>query len=274
MLFVFIIEFAFQWSMKKLSIVTEKFEYKGYWFLPYSNNSEVAGILTFNPDEKIILELIGGFKKSESPIQSFIDKEQESVIHGITSDSKEITLFNCYPSGSLNLSCRFPITRYSSQYAVVGKHMPSMYEKTFNKIQIHSPLLSIWLYPGVIKNTIQFDKEREIEEISYSVSANKASTLKNETWVDPSFKLLLKGGSFINSSDDLLTVQFGQNTYFEIESLTGKVDIWELLDKALLFLQFISLATLSTCRPSEIILYDYDSYQELTDGRKIYHPIP
>ena len=42
----------------------QKLEYKGYWYLPLSPDNKVAGILTYCPDEKITLELIGGFDDS------------------------------------------------------------------------------------------------------------------------------------------------------------------------------------------------------------------
>ncbi len=40
----------------------EKFEYKGYWWLPNRPETKIPGTLTFNPDEGAILDLEGSFK--------------------------------------------------------------------------------------------------------------------------------------------------------------------------------------------------------------------
>ena len=67
----------------------QKLEYKGYWFLPSAPDNKVAGILTYYPNEKIVLELIGCFSNSLSEL---FEHKEESVIYGSTSDAKLITL--------------------------------------------------------------------------------------------------------------------------------------------------------------------------------------
>lgn len=91
--------------------MTEKIEYKGYWFLPNKKEKAVAGVLTYTPKVSIVLELIGSFYENYSEI--FSDNNGDDVIHGFTSDAKNITLLSCFPSSSLNLSSSFPITEYS-----------------------------------------------------------------------------------------------------------------------------------------------------------------
>jgi len=48
--------------------MTEKFEYKGYWYLPSDPENAIAGILTYIPNESIILELIGTFENQQSEL--------------------------------------------------------------------------------------------------------------------------------------------------------------------------------------------------------------
>ena len=43
--------------MSKTINLDEKLECKGYWWLPNNPNETVAGVLTYIPDEKILLEL-------------------------------------------------------------------------------------------------------------------------------------------------------------------------------------------------------------------------
>lgn len=44
----------------------EPIEIKGYWWLPSSPDIAVAGILTYTPNESIVLELIGQLKSGIS----------------------------------------------------------------------------------------------------------------------------------------------------------------------------------------------------------------
>lgn len=47
--------------MNKSIKLNEKLECKGYWWLPSKPENKIAGILTYTPNEKIKLELIGSF---------------------------------------------------------------------------------------------------------------------------------------------------------------------------------------------------------------------
>lgn len=100
--------------------MTEQTVIKGYWWLPSTTENTVAGILTYTP-ESITLELIGQLKPETSAIEEFISREEECAILGYSSDAKEISLINCYPSGgSVNFSCGFPIQRYNCQHLIIG----------------------------------------------------------------------------------------------------------------------------------------------------------
>lgn len=100
---------------------------KGYWWLPSTPENTVAGILTYIPKESITLELIGQLKPETSAIEEFINRKEECAILGNSSDAKEISLINCYPSGgNLNFNCRFPIQRYNCQHLIIGTHITSL----------------------------------------------------------------------------------------------------------------------------------------------------
>ena len=68
--------------MSRAINLDKKLEYKGYWFLPSSPEKKVAGILTYSPNDEIILELIGCFDES---LSSLFEQQEEMVIHGKTS---------------------------------------------------------------------------------------------------------------------------------------------------------------------------------------------
>lgn len=253
--------------------MTEKFEYKGYWFLPGKEDSNVAGILTFSPEEKIVLELIGSFEKEERAINVFLDKESVTVIHGITSDAKKVTLFNCIKYGSFNFSSSFPITKYNCQYIILGKHMLDFSENLFDSITIDCPDLQSWLFPGIIKQEVEFKNKNEVRSTTYTISTDNKVNKKCEALIDDNSKLTIRGGFSINEDELHTKFTLKQYTYFEIETISEKNNIWDLLHKSNLFIQFISLAALSPCYITKVTLYDYDNYQEYSDGKKFYHPI-
>ena len=132
--------------------MTDKIEYKGKWFLPDKPDFNIAGVLTYIPHESIVLELIGGFNNNFDEIISGINEAK--IIHGCTSDAKKITLVNCFPSTSINFSSSFPITKYSCHYLIIGKHLNSLNDLSFNKATVLFPQLSYWCIPDVVNQEI------------------------------------------------------------------------------------------------------------------------
>ena len=60
--------------MSKTINLDEKLECKGYWWLPNNPNETVAGVVTYMPDEKILLELIGAFDLRKTLSTHFLMK--------------------------------------------------------------------------------------------------------------------------------------------------------------------------------------------------------
>lgn len=248
--------------------MTEEFEYKGYWWLPEKPEHTVAGVLKYIPNSKIVLELIGSFDVGKCSVEAFLDKKNESVIHGLTSDSKEITLFDCYPSGSINMSCPFPIIRYNCQNIIIGKHLDNITQKSFFKAYIRVPELNFWSPPSSINNFFKFDDKDKIE--STILSFRSGERISNNVKINNKTSLLIKDG--INYNSDHYKPKLEQYTYLEIVK-EEDADINEFFSDIVLFQHFLSLATLKTIENSSIILFDKTVFQELKDGEKLYHPI-
>ena len=140
--------------------MTEKFEYKGYWYLPSDPDNAIAGILTYIPNESIKLELIGTFEKSTIGIISFSDRTSIDIILGITSDAHKISLINCHPGGgSYNFNCSFPITKFSVQYCLDGIHIGDFKDKRFSWGNITIPELTTWCYPAALESVYGFSEK-------------------------------------------------------------------------------------------------------------------
>lgn len=244
--------------------MTDKLEYKGYWWLPSNPNKTVAGILTYMPNERITLELIGTFDSENVSTIALLDSKLNDIIHGITSDSGKITLYNCYPSGSANWSCSFPITRYSCQFIIIGKHLDSFKQKCFYKALIIIPELSNWCLPTALTTIIQPENNAKI--VNTSVSFNTERKVINETKIDDNTELSIVDGVIYHG--DYLSPKIEQYTCLEIFKHTDTM-IEDFYYNVYMFEQFLSLATLQTIKCSKIILFDKTLYQELEDGTRI-----
>jgi hypothetical protein len=236
-------------------------EFKGIWYLPGQPEKSVAGILYYKKADSIKLELIGSFEDESNPIISFFSKgaEEQKLIYGESSDGKKITLVNCIKGAcSYNLSCSFPITGFNCQYIVVGKHLAGPDEQCFNKIRISTPALSYWPGSLLIREEIDF-KDKEI--ISFKINLGTKPIVHAEVDLGSKLKLSLST-SGIKTGHKIYpdSVKINQVTYFYIETISGKLSFFELLQQSGLFIQFLSLATYSDQYPVEIKLEDDDDY--------------
>lgn len=252
----------------------EKIEIRGYWYLPNKHEENVAGILTYTPKESIKLELIGAFKGDEDSVKAFLDKQEENIIYGISSDAKNITLINCFPSGSVNFSCSFPIINYMCQYLIIGKHISSIEDPSFFKAFVKIPILKYWCHPGALKMTINFNETKSIEHItlSFHTITNDNRVSINTTQIDQNTLLQLNKSIVYDQSLFFLAPKLEQYTSLVITKQENS-SIKDFLTLIHTYEHFISLATLDAIECSEIILKDKELYQEFNDGDKHYHNI-
>lgn len=146
----------------------QNLEYKGYWYLPTEPEDRVAGVLTYTPNERIVLELMGCFGEYSWSILS--KKEEEPVIFGRTADGKNVTLINNIRSLKINSGADFPLVRYTCNFMVIGKHVKSMDEKRNYWATARIPALSLWCQPGALTTTMFFDKKKSINHVNLSFS--------------------------------------------------------------------------------------------------------
>jgi hypothetical protein len=246
--------------------MTEKVEYMGYWFLPNNPENKVAGKLTFLPNDKIVLELFGGFgEQHDDPMLDFFEKENFlPIIHGITSDAKEITLMNGYASGTCNFSAPFPVIRYNCRYMLVGIWLSDIEALSFDKLKISFSELNDWIGQSIIKYN------NDNSGINFSLSTREQFTEDVPIDNDTTLSLVGYGPHRI---ERFISV-FSTKTYCEFTCTNGKKSLTSLLDNtAWNFKQFLSLATLSPVTYSDITLYSNDIFQELDNDRKYIHPI-
>ena len=249
----------------------DDFEYKGYWYLPDCEDHQVAGILTFKANDSAILELIGDIDAHDEPLMAIFEQKSHTVIWGVNSDAKRITLLNCHLIGKhLNLSCHFPIMRYSVQFVITGKYVRSYDELAFNSCHVKIPALTQWCFPAAIQQTQLFkDDKTTIKRLSLIIDTEQIE--------HPIVSVDVEGTTIelhrtVTYCGDLRCPKIEQSTSLVIKK-PQKDHLGSFLHDIHVYEQFLSFAALSDVSASDIWLQDDDLYQELNNGRKIYTKI-
>lgn len=119
----------------------EAFEYNGLWWLPNKPDNKVCGILKFVPKKEILLDLTGTLENSD---EDFNRATLIDVIHGLTSDGKEITLHRCFEI-KRSFGSGFPISSYDCDIILVGAHYNSYTNIVFKEMYINYSNLDQWI---------------------------------------------------------------------------------------------------------------------------------
>lgn len=91
----------------------ETIKYKGKWSIP-NNDKWYSGTLKFNPENGAYLELFGTFN-------SFFDRKSMEIILGDT-DKGEVTLVECFHTGTKSRNNGIIIGRYAPTFILEGHH--------------------------------------------------------------------------------------------------------------------------------------------------------
>lgn len=240
--------------------------YKGFWWLPSSPDDQIAGTLTIEPNGKAYLELLGEFRVSNE-LEAVFERRYAPVIYGRcyapNSYMKNITLIDCHSATKLNFSSSFPITRFSSRFALIGIHIDSMDNASFFKAHVDFKELAFWCPPKNISTMLSDDSI----SIRINTSIDDAAPLTT---------IRLDNGCTLNLREtatykpDYPALYISQGTFLEIlkDEMTG----YQVLSINRIFELFLSVATLSSIEHGKITLYSKQVYQEVGD-KIYYHPI-
>ena len=127
--------------------MTEIIEIKGEWFIPASKEMRIHGVLSFDPQTGTDLELYGSLEGDDF-LPEFKDQK---IILGLTSDSKQVTLYGCFmtKSGGATLvqgeESGKPTTTYSIKYLLIGLHVDSADDLKFDQIATEIFNLGEWV---------------------------------------------------------------------------------------------------------------------------------
>lgn len=250
----------------------ENENYKGFWFLPENTEKKIPGILYYEVNKEIRLELIGGFDVTPQDMFSS-DSQSMKIIYGITSNNEKITLFRCFRSGSWNSSSPYPITNYRCYYFFKGQHINNISSEVFNKIQVEFSSLYEWCPSNGISHSITFSEDNENEITGTSFGLSKKDLWEKSVQIDSDFTLRIYTDAEVKNRSDR-EYNLIQNTILEIECHTSKKTFSDFLNRVEIFRQFLSLATLSPINLLKTTFFDNDSFQELNNGRRDIDSVP
>lgn len=217
--------------MEKIDL-DQKLEYKGYWYLPSASDDRVAGVLTYHPNEKIVLELMGCFGEYSWSILT--KKKEEPIILGRSADGKDIALINNIQSFKINSGVDFPLVRYTCNFMIIGKHVKSLDEKHHYWATARIPELSLWCQPGALTTTMVFGKNRSVDHVnlSFSTEFRSRKNVVSHVKVDENTGIKVMKG--VRYNGDHLAPEIEQFSYLEVRK-EEKTSIKELLTDIFMF---------------------------------------
>jgi hypothetical protein len=115
-------------------------EFKGYFWLPTNPEKRLPGLLKFDPENAIEVELWGQFHNYTNP--SSMDN---NILLGISSDGKKITMLNCFEHSRGMSIPGFPVSAFSAIYMFVGEHFKSIEELQFKQAVVEYEDANLWL---------------------------------------------------------------------------------------------------------------------------------
>ncbi|MBF9251988.1 hypothetical protein I2I11_01650 [Pontibacter sp. 172403-2] len=241
------------------------FTIKGEWFLPSSPTYRVHGTLKFHPTEGADLELYGSLY-GEGFFPGFKDQD---VILGLSSDSKQITLSDCYmtKSGGTTLvkggESGKPSVSYSIGYILIGLHVNSPDDLIFNKISSEIFNLDEWIgISGFVNHPTDFsDNNRYKINVEYKLPEPIKFQIDKETNGRFNFTANHPGISRYQK-----TVNITQRVQFQAETKTEK-SIGDLLKYILSFQNFLILALYRSTFPISITLSGEKHKNDYGDGK-------
>lgn len=236
-------------------------EIQGVWWLPDNPECKIAGILHHDPMGKTKLDLIGEFRPNDW-LYSFNRTKGEHVIWGLSSENKEITLFQNYPFATRNTSCPFPIMHYDCQFLIIGKHIGSLKEDCQYSARILFDELSFWYNPKIVRSLYN-EKEKEIALIS-SFKNNHSIEIQ----VTDSIKFSFEPQINVSQEDMGLKTDMTQSTDLLV-SFTEQICLQFILNVVKEFELFLSIATLSHVQCKGFYIYDETPSTEGKSKREI-----
>ena len=239
----------------------ESKSYKGLWWLPDDTNNQIPGTLLVERDN-IVLETIGVFGENDFLNHIIGDNViLYNVVWGISSEAKEISVFNCHESVSFNTSCPFPTAKYTAQVVAIGKHIKSLDEQGNYDVKAYIDELSYWFKPECLN--LNYNNEK-----LFALSADLSNAHHVSIQIETGCSLDLQGEMLFSYNKTGMRVEAEQLSTLNFV-FSKPVSMQEAKRKVFIFEQFLSFATLTPVQYRRFLLVDKDKKTDPTKNCSI-----
>ena len=224
---------------------TEK-KYEGYFYLPQNKDNKVFGMITYYPNDEILIELAGSLIESE-----YFGFYEADIILGDSLDGKKLTLYKCYISNRSNSFPGYVSNKYSVLYLFIGAHFSNLNSIIFTEVYFQFNNLDKWLDISGFKiddSKHQSDKELKI---TFKLPERVENKLDERT----SFGFSFSHSEFRTNIFQRET-HLEQNTHLYFKFDSGYATLDTILDLSNAFQSFLAMATLRSTYPYSIILFN------------------
>ena len=244
--------------------MTENFKIIGEWFLPSNHKKRVHGTLEFIREEGITLEIYGSLT-SDTFLPEFNDQE---IILGLTSKSKQITLYNCSMTKSGGITMvqgrelgKSSVT-YSILYAFEGLYVNEPCELLFDKVSCEIFNLDEWVGISGFDMGSYFEKTKN-HEVNIDFKLPESIEFKIDKEAKGRFNFTVKPPTLSRYQKN---VDVRQKVQFQVETKTErKID--DLLSYVFTFQNFLILAFYRSTYPLKIKLFGDKHKETFVDGK-------
>jgi hypothetical protein len=255
---------------KNIFIMTENFEYKGMWFLPSDKTKRINGTLFYDIDKGIILELFGDF--TEMPFLPINSNQEYDIILGLTSDSKEITLYKTFISSRSgitlvqNQEAGMPTSKYRVNYVFEGVHIDKTEDIKFDRLVSEIVDLDEWV--GISGFVNDFDTKRKMRknleyQVNYKFPPIISFPISNK--LEGQFNFVMTPSS-LNYYQKQITLE--QKIQFVLK-YKHEQPFEELLNDLFKFQGFLVLALYEKTYPKNIFLYNENFEKNYGNGNVV-----
>ncbi len=236
----------------------DKFESKGYWWLPENKERVVAGVLRCDPSDEIVLELIGSF----SNVRELKFDSHPKIILGIAEGQKPITLFDCL-TWKLQMSS-FARVSYKAFGVVIGHHFEKKEDIQFFKFKLSYSHVDEWVNRKVFEIEERFRSDQVLE--GHTV---KYKMPEKQSWQVAGYSVSLLP-SYHHDVDLFKEMRLSSSFYLSIES-TVEVPLEGFFEKLNYLVQnFLSLAIGYPVQPLRIEANSYAAKENSSNDKDNY----
>ncbi|WP_154853005.1 ApeA N-terminal domain 1-containing protein [Cyclobacterium xiamenense] len=233
--------------------------FKGFWWLPERPKKLIPGTVNFDPQGKIVLELIGNLHEDEN-LLIFHSKRRAELIYGIDSSHVKISLLYCSVTNhDKSYRSNFSLTTYRIQFILYGIHLLNINEKIFYKLNFNTDKLNKWFLRSNYKNSYTFNSNNQISKFSISYDSSVDKFLFN-VQIDNNFSIEILSNSWQNENefDDISIHQIYLIKISTIKAIT----FFEFLEKAERLNLFFELAFASKVSFINLSIFNFQNNQE------------